>query len=438
VVDPAKPGKKGFTLAGFFKLVFVLVLLLLGGLLFARQRVVQRLKVELEALVTARHRAVRPCPDVVGDPRDGDAFQHYRKAVEAVAAAKIVNRHGSVAGPDPAVERDLGKLRRFVDGHPLPLGQLSEGARAAQVVDPYDYRGDIFQQQLLDFSGIRGLAQLALADGYLRESGGDLAGAVTRYLEVLRFGGDLGRRGLLIDLALAHAVESLAGEAILGLLQRRDLPDAQLVELGRGLRAARPDMGRVALALEGDRVGMLQGMLSGDMGEQLAGSPPLERVAYQVGWPALDRLNADTVEAARLGDSGAVTARLKEIEASAQRSWNPIVARHATIPPGLHEASVEVDTVIRLLEVAVALERFRKAKGAYPGALSALAPDYLSPLPLDPFGPGQPLRYDAGSEGAPRVWSLYDDGRDDGGPTDPHQFQRNRDLGVILTKEGAP
>ena len=42
--------------------------------------------------------------------------------------------------------------------------------------------------------------------------------------------------------------------------------------------------------------------------------------------------------------------------------------------------------------VCLALERYRQAKHAWPATLDALAPDYLSSVPLDPFD-GKPLRY---------------------------------------------
>jgi hypothetical protein len=43
-------------------------------------------------------------------------------------------------------------------------------------------------------------------------------------------------------------------------------------------------------------------------------------------------------------------------------------------------------------ELAVALRRFRLDRGAYPDDLSALAPEYLASVPIDPFT-GRPPVY---------------------------------------------
>jgi hypothetical protein len=43
-------------------------------------------------------------------------------------------------------------------------------------------------------------------------------------------------------------------------------------------------------------------------------------------------------------------------------------------------------------ELAVALRRFRLDRGAYPDELSALAPEYLASVPIDPFT-GRPPVY---------------------------------------------
>jgi hypothetical protein len=73
-----------------------------------------------------------------------------------------------------------------------------------------------------------------------------------------------------------------------------------------------------------------------------------------------------------------------------------------------------MDARVGCLRAAVAVERFRLAKGALPAKLDELVPDYLEAVPLDPFD-GKPLRYSAIDEKSYKVWSIGFDGKDDGG-----------------------
>jgi hypothetical protein len=80
----------------------------------------------------------------------------------------------------------------------------------------------------------------------------------------------------------------------------------------------------------------------------------------------------------------------------------------------------EVDR--RLSVTACALERYRLRHGGYPETLDVLAPEFLTSIPLDPIL-GQPLRYTREAPDRFRLWSVGEDGVNDGGlrlkrPTD--------------------
>ncbi len=67
-----------------------------------------------------------------------------------------------------------------------------------------------------------------------------------------------------------------------------------------------------------------------------------------------------------------------------------------------------------LLLTLLALRAYRLDHGAYPAALSALAPNYLKAVPDDPFALSGPLRYkNLGSKYL--LYSVGPDGKDDGG-----------------------
>jgi hypothetical protein len=63
--------------------------------------------------------------------------------------------------------------------------------------------------------------------------------------------------------------------------------------------------------------------------------------------------------------------------------------------------------------VALAIERYRLAKGSLPKELADLVPRYIDKVPLDPFD-GKPLRYKLTEPGY-IVYSIGENGTDEGG-----------------------
>jgi hypothetical protein len=77
----------------------------------------------------------------------------------------------------------------------------------------------------------------------------------------------------------------------------------------------------------------------------------------------------------------------------------------------------------RALETRIALERYKRRHGSYPGTLDLLVPEFLAAVPQEPWSPG-PLRYkvlpapDAKGLGYV-LYSIGEDGVDDGGTVRP-------------------
>ena len=72
------------------------------------------------------------------------------------------------------------------------------------------------------------------------------------------------------------------------------------------------------------------------------------------------------------------------------------------------------ETVRRLTVTAIALQRFQMAHHAYPASLDELVPAYLAQVTAD-FMDGKPLRYRLKSDGSFLLYSVGEDGVDDGG-----------------------
>ena len=86
-------------------------------------------------------------------------------------------------------------------------------------------------------------------------------------------------------------------------------------------------------------------------------------------------------------------------------------------------AGFSVDTVRRAMTAevtknmvitAIALKRYQLKYGSYPDALSKLVPQFLSAVPPDPVD-GKPLRYRLNSDGTFLLYSVGENGKDDGG-----------------------
>ena len=63
---------------------------------------------------------------------------------------------------------------------------------------------------------------------------------------------------------------------------------------------------------------------------------------------------------------------------------------------------------------AIALKRYQLTHGDFPADLTALVPEFVSAIPRDPVD-GQPLRYRRNADGTFLLYSVGENGKDDGG-----------------------
>lgn len=83
----------------------------------------------------------------------------------------------------------------------------------------------------------------------------------------------------------------------------------------------------------------------------------------------------------------------------------------------LHKFGI-IEMQKRIVIAAIALQRFRLAHGSYPDNLTELVPGYLPSLPMDTMD-GQPLRYKLKPDGTFLLYSVGDNGVDNGGDSTP-------------------
>jgi len=95
----------------------------------------------------------------------------------------------------------------------------------------------------------------------------------------------------------------------------------------------------------------------------------------------------------------------------------------------VREATMQAD--IRLATTALAVERFRLARGRLPEGLRELAPQFLEAVPTDPFD-GAPPRYRQLTRGY-IIYSVDTDGHDDGGREPPERRESGDKTGYDIT-----
>jgi hypothetical protein len=76
--------------------------------------------------------------------------------------------------------------------------------------------------------------------------------------------------------------------------------------------------------------------------------------------------------------------------------------------------TMRAEATKRIVITAIALKRFQLQRGNYPERLSELTPEFLASVPLDPVD-GQPLRYRRNADGTYLLYSIGENGVDDGG-----------------------
>jgi hypothetical protein len=93
---------------------------------------------------------------------------------------------------------------------------------------------------------------------------------------------------------------------------------------------------------------------------------------------------------------------------------------HFIISSSMNAFTAAFDKVMRtevakqITITAIALKRYQLKHGSYPPDLNSLAPEFVPKVPLDPVD-GQPLRYRRNADGTFLLYSVGENGKDDGG-----------------------
>lgn len=137
-----------------------------------------------------------------------------------------------------------------------------------------------------------------------------------------------------------------------------------------------------------------------------------ERHGYATSQPWLELDRA----AVRAPNAFAASTRIEALTKLAQPAPEAYLVSHGF--PGVTHSYrrrlANLETARRLVVTVLALERHRLRHGSYPESLAALVPSFLSAVPVD-FQDAQPLRYRREADGLFRLWSVGENGTDEGG-----------------------
>ncbi len=110
---------------------------------------------------------------------------------------------------------------------------------------------------------------------------------------------------------------------------------------------------------------------------------------------------------------------------------NPLAVLFIPALNKMNDASRRKHAYLRCMTVALAAERYRREKKAWPDTIDQLCPQFLPATPLDPFD-GRPLRYHRVEDGVV-IYSVAADATDNNGNLDrEHPNQPGVDIGCRL------
>ena len=338
-------------------------------------------------------------------------------------------RHSDPTDPARALDPDLMRLlEQYVQVNSTALKSLYDGA----AIDECRYPTDLSKGAgvvMTHISHVReGMLMLCL-EAVLHAERGDPNRAVEAIQTSLHVTGTLDDEPVMVSHMVAASGASVASVTLERMLNRVELTDAQLETLCEAFL---------------DRSGH-EGLLTALVGERcltypLFDSPQtLDRTYHDhlapkalleiydgFGLAARDGIGylGFIEECIRIAQSpvsrhgaGVEAARARWLRDRKSILFSQIgYGAHAMIYEATHASPREMARVL------LAVERFRLAHGTLPDAIDSLVPQYLSSVPEDPHD-GKPLRYKRLDRGY-MVYSVGEDGRDDGGKQAPPKDAR--------------
>lgn len=402
---------------GFVVLFVVLLVGFLAAELWGKARLETYDVAWQKAISAERQRlaAIR-MPVLHDEPLDENAAPRYQKLMDRVE--KIVDptlSSTAKTGPGGSIPPSVAKL--VAENQPA-IVQLREAVRCTRCNWEIKLEDGPMAKTPKLLPALA-LTNLLVVEGHQRAAAGDPAGAAERYLDAARLGADFGT-GLFIMIMVGETIEERAldalGRLVVSTKTGAPLP---LAEVDRQLVKLEPVLPSAVLGFRSERLwpGSLKKMLDdGTWKDVVGGQPGLiyylvpRRALVASMLSSLEAINIEAEGAAATADRAERAKIVAGIEEFARKTWNPLVAMSIPNVARICQRSDMVLAKFHLVRAAIAIEQHRSPAGLYPPAPAGIL------LPVDPLAAPARLHYQplSGGKGY-RIWSVGDNGKDDGG-----------------------
>ena len=441
--------KKRRRMGGYYVLILVLVAAV-GGLWLLRWRQKARLEKMIDSIRAAGYPVT--CAELdawYSIPNDVEnaaaviltAVLYYREPnrpelVPIVGQAEMPGRMEALS--DEATQA----IADYLAGNEQTLKLLGEVARIEHSRYPIDLSAG-FGTSMPHLRSVRDMARVLSLDAVRHAEAGDAAQAVESVASIFGVARSLSQEPLIVSQLVCVTCQGLGVSAIERIVNRAELDDKQLAELGRMVVAARNGSGFVKAGVR-ERCCILEIFRDPEkMDTQVFRSPRFPRLlltAYKAvglsdkGAMLYLDFEGEFLQAWKLAEhkrSAAVAAleaelaKLRGVQAMIVRLLVPAYGRVVSI-------DLRITAGLRAARASLAVERYRLAVGKLPETLAELVPSYLEAVPKDPFD-GAELRY-KGLEKGYVVYSIGEDGSDDGGKERSKERHENRDVTFIVER----
>jgi hypothetical protein len=388
---------------------------------------------------------------------DDDAAPLYQRASAAIEADKAVSGEKSPLADPLTADVAAENVSEILARHAATLQLVRRAADKPGCRFIRDWSRPSPDMLLPEFSSMRKGGKLLALDARREAASGKMAAALRDVVRIHRLGMHAASEPVLIAGLVGQAIDQTAIEtlaAVLPAIGKQDLPlldDPAFTDfLGTPVSYQRHFYGEeafgistIALLAENSRGLFELTQVAGPLASQNAGTlARLVGFSYRCFWlpaelagyrEALEQYR--TIAGDRTQPFPPIKERITGIERDAERGKAGMFGK--LMLPALGQVLVtEIKGRVfhRAAEVLVAATRFRLANGSLPESATALVPDYLPAVPLDPFTTDAPLRTKRADDGWLIVYSVGPDGEDDGGPP-PRGTQRpqeNDDIGLRM------
>ncbi len=277
---------------------------------------------------------------------------------------------------------------------------------------------------------VRSLARLSCLDALADIEADDVDSAIDRVRCAFAMGDSLSQEPVLISQLVRIACESMGIKTVERMLNRCSPTEDQLGLLSE-LLSHREQPNLMTRAYVGERCSVLDALYSGRGLANLQNMPAgFLKVYRATGLAAKDcgaflDISGRNIEAMSKPYHERLAAA-KQVEEDVEKLPKMRVFTKLLCPAYGRIAVLDVRAAanIRVAQLAIAIEQCRLDTGRIPSSLTELAPAYIAEIPTDPFD-GKPMRYRALDSGGFVVYSIGEDGSDDGGLEKPEKARED-------------